>query len=208
MTEDIGPEPHELHEQVTEQIEEVSEELAQDRAEKERDRQWLNSIGLSTGILSAVAAIAAMQAGYLANEGTLTQIRAADEWAFYQAQSTKRHLAESNVLLLQSLQRPIPATLNSQIQTLKQKQTKIQTEARKLQQESAIDLHRHEFFARSVTALQIAISLGAVAVLLRKRAVWYFSLSLALVGIGFTIAGSLPQNVVVNSKTTVESPES
>jgi len=208
MSEDIGPEPHELHEQVTEQIEKVSEELANDRAEEHRDRQWLNLIGLSTGILSALAAISAMQAGYLANEGTLAQIRAADEWEFYQAQSTKRHLAESDVLLLQSLQRPIPAVLNSQIQTLKQKQAVIQAEARKLQQESATDLHRHEFFARSVTALQIAISLGAVAVLLRKRMVWYCSLSLAVIGLGFMVAGSLPQTVHIEHGAAVESPES
>ncbi len=158
VTDDFGPEPHELHEQVTEQIEEVRKELAKDRAEERRDRQWLNLIGLSTGILSALAAIAAMQRGYLATEGTLAQIKASDQWAFYQAQSTKRHLAESNVLLLQSLQRPVPAELNNQIQTLRQKQTEIQTEARRLQQEATQNLHRHEFFARSVASLQIAIS--------------------------------------------------
>jgi hypothetical protein len=197
MSEDFGPEPHELNEEVTEQIEEVREELSRDRAEEHRDRQWLNLIGLSTGILSALAAIAAMQAGYLANEGTLAQIKAADEWALYQAQSTKRHLAESNVLLLQSLQRPIPTELNSQIQTLQQKQATIQTEAQKLEQESATDSYRHELFARSVAALQIAISLGAVAVLLRKRAVWYISLSIAAIGLGFMVAGSYQMKIIL-----------
>jgi len=197
MSEDFGPEPHELNEEVTEQIEEVREELSRDRAEEHRDRQWLNLIGLSTGILSALAAIAAMQPGYLANEGTLAQIKAADEWALYQAQSTKRHLAESNVLLLQSLQRPIPTELNSQIQTLQQKQATIQTEAQKLEQESATDSYRHELFARSVAALQIAISLGAVAVLLRKRAVWYISLSIAAIGLGFMVAGSYQMKIIL-----------
>lgn len=192
MTDDFGPEPHELHEQVTEQIEEVREELTQERAAAQQDRQWLNLIGLSTGILSALAAIAAMQAGYLANEGTLAQIRASDAWAFYQAQSTKRHLAEADVLLLQALQRPIPAQLHSQIQTLQQKQAAIQADAQLLQAESTADLQRHELFARSVAALQVAISMGAVAVLLRKRMVWYLGLGLAVVGVGFMVLGSFP----------------
>ena len=196
MTDDFGPEPQELHEQVNEQIEAVREELAQDRATERRDRQWLNLLGLSTGIFSALAAIAAMQAGYLANEGTLAQIKAADAWSFYQAQSTKRHLAESDVLLLTSLQRPIPADLQSQIQMLKQKQATLQTEAQTLQQESANKLQQHELFARSVAALQVAISLGAVAVLLRKRTVWYVSLGIAAIGLSFMVAASLPSAAV------------
>lgn len=146
-----------------------------------------------------------MQGGYLANEGTLAQIKAADGWAFYQAQSTKRHVAEADVLLLQSLQRPIPTALTREIETLKQKQTTLQAQAQKLQEESAIDLQRHERFAHSVAALQIAISLGAVAVLLRKRIVWYLSLSLAVVGLGFMVAGGLPQTVHVARETVKSS---
>ncbi len=157
--------------------------LAQDRATERRDQQWLNLLGLSTAILSALAAIAAMQAGYLANEGTLAQLKAADAWSDYQAQSTKRHLAESDILSLTSLQRPIPTDLQSQIQTLQQKQAALQIEAQTLQQESANELQQHELFARSVAALQVAISLGAVAVLLRKRAVWYVSLGIAAIGL-------------------------
>jgi hypothetical protein len=205
MTDDIGPEPQALHEKVAEQIEAVREELSTEQAEAQQDRQWLSLIGLSTGILSALAAIAAMQAGYLANEGTLAQIRASDAWAFYQAQSTKRHLAESDVLLLKSLQRPIPAELTSQIQTLQQKQATIQSTARKLQAESTENLHRHELFARSVAALQVAISLGAVAVLLRKRSVWYLGLGLAVIGLGFMVMGSLPSNAHPD-REAVEAP--
>ncbi len=206
MSDEFGIEPQEMHEQVTEQIEAVREELAKDRAEEMHDRQGLNLIGLSTGIFSALAAIAAMQAGYLANEGTLAQIKASDTWSAYQAQSTKRHLAESDVLLLRSLQRPIPSELNGQIQTLQQKQKTLQVEAEKLQEESASDLHSHELFARSVTALQVAISLGAIAILIRKRALWYVSLGVAVIGIAFMVMGSQP-SPPSKTATAVESPE-
>ena len=45
-------------------------------------------------------------------------------------------------------------------------------------------MHRHHFFAQSVALLQIAIALGAVAALTRKRAAWIGSIVLALIGCG------------------------
>ena len=195
MNEELGPEPQELQSQVMEAVEEVKEELAKEKALEQQNRQWFNLIGLSTGILSGLAAIASMQAGGLANEGMLAQIHATDKWAFYQAKSTKRHLNESTVTVLQSLQKPIPAQLTAEIAKLRQQQQEIQTEAQKLQAESLASLHRHELFARSVAALQVGISLGAVAALLRRRVVWYLGLGIGTIGIGLMVAGTLPSSL-------------
>lgn len=192
MTDELGPEPQELEEKVKEAVEEVREDLAEEKAQQQKDRQWLNLIGLSTGILSGLAAIAAMQAGSLANEGMSAQIRAADQWAFYQAESTKRRVDESTITLLRALQKPVPSEMTKEVNRLQQQQQTLKTEAQKLQIESQQDLHRHEMFARSVTALQVGISLGAVAALLRKRSVWYLGLGIAAVGISFMVVGTLP----------------
>lgn len=200
MTDEIGPEPQELQGQVAEAIEDVKKEFAQERNQETRDRQWLNLIGLSTGILSGLAAIAAMQAGALANEGMLGQIQATDQWALYQAKSTKRHIEESTVVLLQASQKPVPAAITSEINKLKQDQETTQKQARQLEEESKIMFKRHELFARSVAALQIGISLGAVAALLRKKPVWYLGLGIATVGIGFMIAGTVPGEHQTNVK--------
>ena len=74
MTDDFGPEPHETVEQAADTLKDVKEELSKERAQESQNRRWINQIGLSTGILSALAAITSMQAGYLANEGMLAQI--------------------------------------------------------------------------------------------------------------------------------------
>ncbi len=200
MTDEIGPEPQELQQQVAEAIEDVKKEFTEERIQETRDRQWFNLIGLSTGILSGLAAIAAMQAGALANEGMLAQIHATDEWALYQAKSTKRHIEESVVVLLQASQKPVPANITTEINKLKQDQQTTQNKARELEHESQLMLSRHESFARSVAALQIGISLGAVAALLRKKSVWYFGLGIAAIGIGFMIAGTLPGEHQINVK--------
>ena len=192
--EEIGPEPQELQAQVMDAVADVKEELAKEKAAENQTRQWFNLIGLSTGILSALAAIASMQAGGLSNEGMLAQINATDQWALYQAQSTKRHLDESTITVLQSLQKPIPAQLTIEIAKLKQAQKATQSAAKKLEAESRENLRRHELFAKSVAALQVGISLGAVAALLRKRAVWYLGLGMGAIGITLIIIATLPSS--------------
>lgn len=192
MSEELGPEPQDLQDQVMDSLAEVREDFAKEKAQEQQNRQWFNLIGLSTGILSGLAAVAAMQSGSLANEAMLTQIHATDQWAFYQAKSTKRHLDESTVIVLQSLQKPIPPQLSGEIGKLRKEQNGIQAEAQKLQAESQQDLSRHELLARSVTALQVGISLGAVAALLRRRSIWYLGLGIAAIGICFIIAGAIP----------------
>ena len=43
-------------------------------------------------------------------------------------------------------------------------------------------MHRHHGFAKSVAIFQVAIALGAVAVLTRNRLVWFGPLLLGVVG--------------------------
>jgi Domain of unknown function (DUF4337) len=192
MEEDLGREPGEMQEDTIEALKEMKEELSEARAEERQDRQSLNLIGLSTAIFSTLAAIAAMQGGYFANEGMLAQIKSSDQWSLYQAKSTKHHIEESNVLLLQALLKPVPTKTTMELGKLTKDQQEIQKEAQKLQSEAEHNLQHHELFARSVTALQVAISMGAIAALTKKRYIWYVGLGIAAIGIGFMVAGTLP----------------
>ena len=61
MEEDLGREPHEMHEDTVEAIDRMQEQLVQEKSDRQQQRNSLNFISLSTGILSTLAAIAAMQ---------------------------------------------------------------------------------------------------------------------------------------------------
>jgi Domain of unknown function (DUF4337) len=193
---ELGPETREMFEQVTEAVHEVKEELEGEKAghkkaDHKKEHAWLNLIGLSTGILAAMAAIAAMQAGHLANEAMLTQVQASNQWNYFQSKSTKRHVAQSTVTILETLKQPVPAKTVSDIDKLQTEQKEIKEKAEELEHESHVFLEQHVTFSRGVTALQISISLGAVAVLLRRKEVWFSSLGLAAVGMFFTGSGFL-----------------
>jgi len=198
MEEDLGREPHEMQEDTAEALKEMKGELAKEQSEQSQQRKSLNFIGLSTGILSTLAAIAAMQGGYFANEGMLAQIQASDLWSQYQAESGKRHTEEANVTLLQAFGKPVPVKTTTEIDKLRREQPELQRAARQLQAKSEQDLQRHELFARSVAALQVGISMGAISALTRKRWVWYVGLGIAAIGFGFMVAGTFPSQETAN----------
>lgn len=195
---ELGEHTLHLQEQVNEVVEELKEvgklreEIHQQQQEEHQERNWLNRVAVSTGIFSALAAIAAMQGNYLANEGMLGQIQANDQWTSFQAKSTKRHVDQSSVNILQALGKPIPANINEEINRYEKEQKEIQIQAKNLEAKATIDIERHELFASSVAALQVAISLGAVATLVRRREVWYLGLGIASIGLALIIWGTYP----------------
>ena len=208
MPEEMGPETSELQKNVAEaiedQIKEIKEEQDSERAKEKKDSNWFNLIGLSTGIISTLAAIAAIKGGYLANEATLDQMRSNDQWGLYQAQSTKRHIDESTVTLLNAFGKPVSKTITGEIQKYKREQSETKKEAEHLQEESGENLRRHELFALSVAALQVSISLSAIAALLRKKPVWFFGLAIGAIGVTLMIQGFLPSMKISNQSTPAE----
>ena len=75
------------------------EHALEEAAERERDG-LAQKVALMTAILSTVGALINYQSGnaqteamFLKNESILKQAQASDQWAYYQAKSTKAHIA-------------------------------------------------------------------------------------------------------------------
>ena len=165
---------------------------------REQGGTLLRSIALTTAILAALAAVAALKAGADANEALILKTEAArlqnqasDQWAYYQAKGLKAAVAEAAKNSWAALDKPAPAELTTQQERYaedqrKSKETAEELEKRRDEKSTVADslMHHHEFFARSVALLQVSIALGAVAALTRKRPVWIGSALLGLVGAG------------------------
>jgi Domain of unknown function (DUF4337) len=178
-------------------VDKVGEQATEHAREHGGHTPWMRWLGLSTALFAVFAAIASLKAGHFANEAllhsadaTMKQAQASDQWAFFQAKGNKSVTRSSTAEVLAALHAPDDAVAHARAdaEKYKKEQDEIQIEAKaldderkKLEEESANDLRRHQSFAYSVTALQVGIGLSAVAALIGRRGVWLFAL---LVGAG------------------------
>src|SRR2546423_5055951 len=60
---------------------------------------WISGVALSTAILAVLAAITGLLSGKHANEAMMDQIRASDQWSYYQAKSIKASVLDAKIAL-------------------------------------------------------------------------------------------------------------
>jgi hypothetical protein len=169
------------------------------REELEREGgTFLKRIALTTALLAACAAIAALRAGATVNEALLLRTEAArlqseasDQWAFFQAKGIKSAIEEASRSSWLALGKEPPPEYAAKQQRQDAERREIETKAREKEKErdekiaeSDHLLHKHHRFANAVAILQVSIALGAVAALTRNRAVWIASLLLGSGGLG------------------------
>ena len=147
-----------LHEEINEQ------------AQHERSN-WSFYVAISTALMAVMAAVASLLAGHHSNEAVIDQIRASDQWAYYQAKGIKAEIAGM--------------LSKDTVKTAKyaREQHAIQENAREHEQSSARHLAMHVFLARAVTLFQIAIAISAVSIISKKKALWFTALVFVAAGI-------------------------
>lgn len=166
---------------------------------------FLRRIALTTAVLAAFAAIAALKAGATVNEAlvlktesTRLQAQASDRWAYYQAKGLKAAVQESTAASWEAAGKPRPPKISEQLARYAKEQAEIKTSAEEKEKErdeksAEADhlLHRHHRFANAVALFQVSIALGALAALTRNRLVWWGSMLLGLSGIPLFILAFL-----------------
>jgi hypothetical protein len=156
----------------------------------------IRSIALSTALLAALGAVAALRAGDTVNralvlktEAGRLQAEASDQWAYYQAKGIKSQVEETSRAAWLAAGKTPPPELEATVKRYAAEQNDIQKVAReKEQQRDELSrqadelLERHHHFANSVAFIQVAIAVGAVAALSQARLLWFGSLAIGLVG--------------------------
>lgn len=180
---------------------------------------WLRYLPLSTAMIAVFAAVASLQSGGSSNEAILeksdamlNQSLASDKWAEYQAKSVKGRLSLSEAKIVDVAGEAIK-DLQPEVQARFAKlRTEFDSEAKRYEGEakplreaaeefehkveesnklSAALMERHHRFAFSVTLLQIAIALSAIAALTRRRPLWYLGIAVSFAGVVMFVLGAL-----------------
>jgi len=167
--------------------------------EKHGGGSLLRKISLSTALIAALGAVAALRAGDTVNEAlslktdaATLQGQASDQWALYQAKGIKGAVARAVSQTWQAAGKASPADAEAAATRYDREQVEIQAKARELEaerdrktDEAARLLARHHAFANAVALFQVAIALGAIAALTKVRLVWGASLVLGGIGLVF-----------------------
>jgi hypothetical protein len=168
----------------TEQLHETLKERAE-----EQPVPWIGKAALSAALVAVAAAVASLLAGHNANEAMIEQMRATDQWAFYQAKGIKAALLETRLQLLDAMGKPAVAGEQQKVAVYEEQQRVIEEQGHELERSSRRHMQQHSVLARAVTIFQISIAMAAIAVLVRKRPLWFVSMAFGAAGAWFLVRG-------------------
>jgi hypothetical protein len=180
---------------------------------------WLRYLPLSTAMIAVFAAVASLLSGSSSNEAILeksaamlNQSLASDQWAYYQAKSVKHTLSADEASIvdvageavkdlrpeLQARFAALRTRFDAEAKRYEVDTRTIEAEARRYEelksesnQRSEALMERHHRFAFSVTLLQIAIALSAIAALTRRQPLWYLGIAVSVAGVVMFVLGWL-----------------
>ena len=161
---------------------------------------WMKRVPLVTGILAALAGYLTVrqanlsnEAIYHSNQGVLHQARASDKWTQYQADSIKRHMDETALLI--GISDPASkAKMEDQIKELRevrQPAEKADAEAAEKTRDDELEggharLRQKGLLDYSGMSIQLGIALASVAALTKKYPAFAVAVVLGIFGIAIT----------------------
>ena len=150
---------------------------------------WIMGVALSSAILAVFAAVSALLAGSHDNEAMLSQLKASDQWAYYQSKGIKANVLNSKIELLSALKHQASEEDLKKLEQYKEDQEKVKEQATQFQEDAENHLKHHEVLANSVTFFQVAIAIGAIAALARKKIFWLVSMGVGVLGVVCFVLG-------------------
>lgn len=169
----------------TEHLHEHINEHAQHEGKKDR---WSLYVAVSTAIMAALAALGSLLAGHHSNEALISQLKASDQWSYYQAKGIKYEIMHSTSRL--DKDNAEAERIKADMGKYKTEQADIKEKAEAAEKDSEMHLQKHIAIARCVTLFQIAIAISAISIVTGKRFLWYIAVALTIAGtVMFAIGG-------------------
>ncbi|WP_404712586.1 DUF4337 domain-containing protein [Sphingomonas sp. MMS24-J13] len=159
------------------------------------------SIALFSAILATLGAVVSLlgnstqtEALYHKNEALLSKAQASDNWAYYQAEDLKRHMAELGAELAPAKAAQFDADVQkyrTRADALRLRAQEFDDAALAADKKSREALTPHSKLAIATTALQIAIALASITALTRRRWLLWMAAAFAASGLALTILALL-----------------
>ena len=150
---------------------------------------WVMGVALTAAVLAALAAVTALCAEHSSTEAMHELIEASDKWNESQAESIKEKVLDTEKILLNSLKQDLKHDDEEKRRRYSTTKDELRAEARKMQELSAAHVRKQFPLSVGLTMFQVAIAIGAVSVLTKRRTFWFVCLTFGAIGIAFLIWG-------------------
>ena len=181
----------------------------QAQKDKEKREAWTKYVSLTTIILAVLAAYATQRgAGYSSatmkqlNEATFNQAEASDQWSYYQAKGIKLNLYKLELERLSATpgtDSKLVANLSAQVARYDKEQKEISEVAKAFEakrdqarQSAVAAAAASSRFGLAVSIFQIAIALGGITLIVKKRWLWFASIAAGATGFALALWIVLP----------------
>ena len=170
----------------------VAELRADHVAQKEKEKRdgWTKYVSLTMVCIAVLAAIATLKGGGFStrtmkemNEATFNQTQASDQWSYFEAKSIKQNLYEIELdHLSAAADAAAVAKMKAKVDKYDKDKADITALAKKFEaardaarQTATIAAEHSRQMGLAITLFQIAIALGAMCLIVKKKPLWIVS---------------------------------
>ncbi|MBV9083389.1 MAG: DUF4337 domain-containing protein [Acidobacteriaceae bacterium] len=175
--------------------EEVSEHVhhAQDPFDK--------AVAGTMAIIAALLAVVSVLGQHFNTEKLLTQQKASDQWAYYQAKDIRRYTAQfAQDLMAQVKAQPAAIDKYAADATRYRKETAaIQDEAREFEKERDKMGREADFFHFGEVFLEVAIVFSSLSILSKRRVLFFGGMASAIIGVAISLYGWVAFGVIAHA---------
>lgn len=149
-------------------------------------------VSLTMALLAVLVAVVSLLGHRAHTEEVVTQAKASDQWAYYQAKSIRQHEDELFVSANNAgAAADAREKISQEAERYKHDKEEIQAEARKLEAEVALVGRRADRFDLGEVFLEIGLVITSITLMSGKRLFWALGMILGVVGIVVAATGML-----------------
>ena len=176
----------------------MADELSelQENAEHGRENPSLAPISVTMAILAVCVAVVSLMGHRSHTEELLTQNRATDQWAYYQAKNIRLHNYDMGLDMLPLIEfkdkeqaGKVQEKYKAQVDRYTKEQAEIEEQAKDFEAESARAQHKADRFDLGEVFLEVALVISSLALLSRKRIFWFLGIISGVAGLGVAVTG-------------------
>jgi hypothetical protein len=168
----------------------------QENAEHGRENPSLAPISVTMAILAVCVAVVSLLGHRSHTEELLTQNRATDQWAYYQAKNIRLHNYDMGLDMLPLIEfkdkeqaGKVQEKYKAQVDRYTKEQADIEEKAKDFEGESARAQRKADRFDMGEVFLEIALVISSLALLSRKRIFWFLGIISGAAGLAIAATG-------------------